>query len=371
MMILQAMIHEEKGNALGKASLLAQQWQDLRALEPALRIREAANKLGVSEMELLCTRIGSGVIPLSGDFKAMLGSLEPLGEVMALTRNDHMVHERKGIYRNVGFEHGGKIGLVVNADIDLRLFMQHWRHAFAVEEMARGCLRQSIQFFDASGVAIHKIYLTDNSYTALFAPWVERFKGDVNAQWQVAKAPPKAAERPDDSVDVKGLRTSWRNLKDTHDFYLLLAKYDVSRPQALRLAGEPFATPLETKEILQVIFGLVVKEVCEIMVFVGNKACIQIHTGPIHKLVHAQGWYNVLDEKFNLHAKEQAIAKAWVTRKPTEEGTVTAIECFDQQGNLILQLFGRRKPGQRELGTWRDIVRQIEQTRGPVAKHVH
>ena len=53
----------------------------------------------------------------------------------------------------------GAMGLVLNHDIDLRLFMTHWAFAFAVETpLEKGGVRHSIQFFDKAGIAIHKIF---------------------------------------------------------------------------------------------------------------------------------------------------------------------------------------------------------------------
>ncbi|MEZ4759394.1 MAG: ChuX/HutX family heme-like substrate-binding protein [Flavobacteriales bacterium] len=57
---------------------------------------------------------------LEPEFRAIMEQLEGLGQVMALTRNDHAVHERKGVYRNAPFD-GGHVWLFVGADIDLRM----------------------------------------------------------------------------------------------------------------------------------------------------------------------------------------------------------------------------------------------------------
>ena len=44
-----------------------------------------------------------------------------LGYVMALTRNDYCVHERKGVYDNITFYEGAhNMGVALNPDIDLR-----------------------------------------------------------------------------------------------------------------------------------------------------------------------------------------------------------------------------------------------------------
>jgi putative hemin transport protein len=97
-----------------------------------------------------------------------------------------------------------------------------------------------------------------------------------------------------------------------------------------------------------------------IMVFVGNKGMLQIHTGEVRNVVDARGWLNVLDPDFNLHVREEAIAQSWIVRKPTVDGTVTALECFDANGNQLVQLFGKRKPGIPELEEWRTLAQHIQ-----------
>jgi putative hemin transport protein len=50
------------------------------------------------------------------------------------------------------------------------------------------------------------------------------------------------------------------------------------------------------------------------------------------------------------------IDSAWVVWKPTEDGSVTSLELFDADGELIASLFGKRKPGQQEDEAWRALV---------------
>jgi putative hemin transport protein len=345
----------EKTQALS----LAGQWVELKKAQPGLRIRDAASQLGVSEAELLVTGLGKNVTRLRCEMEPILKSLKPFGELMALTRNDYVVHERKGVYDNVSTEHHGSIGLVVNPDIDLRLFLGHWKHAFAVTEEARGKLRQSIQFFDKTGMAIHKIYLTDNSDASHYEGLVAAFIHDDQESLFTGEAvAPQKPPLPDSMIDLEAFRTDWRALKDTHDFFLLLKKHKVAREQALRLSGEEFAYRLKDGA-LRATLERAAARTCEIMIFVGNIGCVQIHTGPVTKLVEHGGFYNVLDEQFNLHAKEEAIANAWVTLKPTVDGLVTGVECYDKEGEMIVQLFGKRKPGIPELLLWRELVADL------------
>ncbi|MGH8583822.1 MAG: ChuX/HutX family heme-like substrate-binding protein [Gammaproteobacteria bacterium] len=58
----------------------------------------------------------------------------------------------------------------------------------------------------------------------------------------------------------------------------------------------------------------------------------------------------------NLHVRETAIAGAFVVRKPTTDGIVTSLEVFDHDEDLIVQVFGKCKPGQPECARWRQIV---------------
>ena len=92
------------------------------------------------------------------------------------------------------------------------------------------------------------------------------------------------------------------------------------------------------------------------MVFVGNEGCVQIYTGRVERLVETGPWFNVLDARFNLHLAEAQVVEAYVVVKPTVDGVVTSVECFDADGALVVQFFGERKPGIPELAGWRDLV---------------
>lgn len=97
----------------------------------------------------------------------------------------------------------------------------------------------------------------------------------------------------------------------------------------------------------------------EIMVFVSNHGNIEIHTGPVHKILEIPGWINVTDPDFKLHLKTDDIRQCWVAEKPSEDGTVTSVEVFDANSEMIVQLFGKRKPGMPELEAWRQLVKEF------------
>ncbi|WBL25888.1 hemin-degrading factor [Zunongwangia sp. HGR-M22] len=340
---------------------LKQQWETLKEEQPQLRIRNAAQALNVSEAELLATKIDNGVTRLANKPKEILQEIESLGKVMALTRNESCVHERKGTYLNPSISKS-PVGLFVGEDIDLRIFFMHWAFAFAVTEMARGKERLSLQFFAEDGMAIHKIYLTPKSDVAAYYALVEKYKAEVqSAELKTKVFSEEKNYKSDDEVALADFQRSWETLNDTHHFFGLLKKHNISRNQALRLAPSAYYADTIDKEKIVSMLENVAKQEVPIMVFVGNRGNIQIHTGEIKKTLWHQQWFNIMDPDFNLHLNMEQIKNCWVVRKPTDDGIVTSIECFDENEELIVQFFGKRKPGIPEIKEWQEVVAQLQQ----------
>jgi putative hemin transport protein len=276
---------------------------------------------------------------------------------MCLTRNEHCVHERHGRFEDVQVT--GPHGLVLGPDIDLRLFLGSWKHGFAVREPMKQGERLSLQFFDGSGEAVHKIYATDETDRAAFDTLIARHRAAAPAEVAVKPRASDTVDRPDSEIDVEGLRQAWRSMKDTHEFFGMLARFKVGRVQALRLAGEEFSRELPARSLRAALEAASAGAV-PIMIFVGNHGCIQIHSGPIKRLLDVPGWFNVVDPTFNLHLRDAGVARVFTVRKPTDDGVVTSIEAFDSRDRNILLMFGERKPGKPELEQWRTLVAGIE-----------
>lgn len=340
--------------------------------ESKARHRDIAETLEISEGELLAAHAGipSGdgnsillATRLRPEWPAIIESLEPLGEVMALTRNASCVHEKTGVYRKAG--HQGPVGVVLGGEIDLRAFYQQWAHGFAVSEQTDQGLQRSLQFFDAAGTAIHKIFLKPQSDVAAYVGLVVRFSaGDQATGIAVQPVEPKTAERADADIDVVGFHRAWDSLRDTHEFFGLLKNFAVSRTQALRLAEPKYAQQVDVDDC-QSVLQAAAEEGVAIMVFVGNPGMIQIHSGVVRKIAVMGPWVNVLDPSFNLHLREDHIASAWVVKKPTVDGLITSLELFDAQGETIAMFFGERKPGKRELCEWRALIDNIQREARP------
>ncbi|WNL44147.1 ChuX/HutX family heme-like substrate-binding protein [Dyella sp. BiH032] len=333
-------------------------WRRLREEQPQLRARDLAARLGVSEAELVASRCGDSVTRLQGPWAELIHALPVLGRVMVLTRNESCVHEKKGSFRNI--EIGGAMGVVLDEAIDLRLFLRHWVFGFAVREESRGRWLRSLQFFDGDGRAVHKVYLTEHSRADEWAGLIGRFAAPVQSPLlELADVEdPLPRRRGDEAVDVASLREHWRRLRDPHDFFAMLKKHEVTRTQALRLAGDEFARRVGDGAMRTVLERAATTGL-PIMVFVGSPGVVQIHTGPVHDIKTVGPWLNVLDEDFNLHLREDHIAESWVVRKPSPEGQVTSLELYDAHGGQIAQCFGKRKPGTPELADWRALAESL------------
>ena len=340
---------------------LKQQWRDFKKDNPKIRIRDAAKQLGVSEAELVATGLGDTAIRLKPEWAELLLEFSSLDRVMALTRNNDVVHERHGVYNHaeVMGEHG-RVALVLDPEIDLRIFFRHWSCGYAVSEQTPRGERKSLQFFDKDGTAVHKIYMTDKSDLQAYADLVRKYQlQDQQAELLIRPVEKRHFNRADSEIDVVGLQSGWDALQDTHDFFPLINKLKVDREQALRLAGKDRTYRVQT-DSLRVVLKNASETGLEIMVFVGSPGVIQIHTGKVESLKVFGDWYNVLDPDFNLHIRETGIASIWLVKKPTADGQVTSVECYDKNGDQIIQLFGKRKPGIAELQEWRELAENLE-----------
>lgn len=334
-------------------SSLAEDWAVLRRQLPRLGVRVAAAALRVSEAELLATDCGRGTTRLAADWGRLVAELPRLGPVVAVTRNARALHEKRGEFGNVHVD--DSLGLVLNGSIDLRLYLEHWHLGFARDDGRR----QSLQFFDTDGTAVHKLFLDPGSDREAYRALVERHASPDQSRDQTVH--PRARNRflrLDEEIDVEGLRATWACLQDMHDFAELLRTFRVTRLQALRLAGHEFAHRVPRRAVRDVL-RWVAAAGTPIMVVVESPGTTQIHTGPVRNVEGGARWLAVRDFGFHLRLRADRVASAWVVRKPTRDGTVTSLELFDGGGEPFALFFGERKPGLQESVDWRAVLGRL------------
>ncbi|MFX0547179.1 hemin-degrading factor [Roseovarius sp. S1116L3] len=330
--------------------------QDIRAFiadNPKLRARDLAEKLGVSEAQLVAARIGQGATRIAAHPDRLIPAAEKLGEVMALTRVDACVHEKVGTYGN--YHPGEHAAMTLTEEIDLRIFPSHWVHAFAVETATEDGSRRSLQIFDAAGDAVHKVHLRGASDHAAWPGIVAGLALEDQSEGQPVelRKPTEAAKSREDKAEL--LREEWSKLTDTHQFLRLCSKLKMNRLGAYRIAGAPFVRPLDPKAADNIL-NAVRDASIEVMIFVGNRGCIQIHTGPVRELRPMGPWQNVMDPGFNLHLRLDKVAEVWAVEKPTQRGPAVSVEAFDAEGGIIFQVFGVGKEGRDSRADWARVV---------------
>ena len=361
-------------NATAAPATLAERWSTLRTEQPKLQIRDAARALGSSEAQLLATNIGKGVTRLQADGnqpREIMRAALDLGLVQAITRNENGVIETTGVaskfkqagdkseqadakqdpetearQRNIA---GGYLG----GQIDLRFHFEHWKYAFAVEQAGRdGKPTRSLQFFDANGTAVHKIYVRSDAGVAVYDKLVANFRmPQQSGELNVLAVAPKAAEKPDAEIDVKEFQLAWKDMTDVHQFAQIMREFHLTREQALRLAPAGVVERV-TPQALRTLLENAAKDKVAIMVFLGNEGLTQIYSGKIEKTMAAGGFFNVLDPDFNLHIRDTALRSGWVVKR----GGVTSVEFFDNDGTQVVSFFGVRERGKPQPQAWVDLA---------------
>ena len=347
-----------------KNTELWQQYQTLKTKTPMLFPTEGAIALGVSEFELMLASPYSQYI---GDqCKAVLKQFEKFGDMESIVRNELAVHEKTAPYNNLKL--GEKMGLALNVGgLDLRFFMWQWHHMLAVTDTSRADKPSyTIQFYNAEGAAIDKVYLRE-----LSADSIARWQAMIQEQLQAVSIDEltlTAQEQPTDwrykalSEDERAqLQQGWQEMTDVHQFHSLLKNLDIDRASSYQQAPEQMTHRLDISAV-EAVFEQARDAQCPIMTFVGNSGLVQIQTGTVQTLKRMGDWFNVLDKNhnnFTLHLKDKALAQVWCVKRPTKDGIVTCIEGFDDKGTSIFSVFGQRIEGTPELAKWQKIVAKI------------
>lgn len=347
-----------------KNTELWQQYQALKAKTPMLFPTEGAAALGISEFELM---LASPYSQYMGDqCKAVLKQFENFGDMESIVRNELAVHEKTAPYHNLKL--GEKMGLALNVGgLDLRFFMWQWQHMLAVTDTSRADKPSySIQFYNAQGAAIDKVYLRE-----LSAETIARWQAMIQEQQQTVNNETLMLEVPEPLNDWRykalseeertQLQQGWQAMTDVHQFHSLLKNLDIDRASSYRQAPEQMTQQLDISAV-EAVFEQARDTKCPIMIFVGNSGLVQIQTGTVQTLKRMGYWFNILDKDhndFTLHLKDKALAQVWSVKRPTKDGIVTCIEGFDGHGVSIFSVFGQRIEGTPELEAWQQIVSTV------------
>lgn len=328
-----------------------------------MRDRDLATKLGISEAELVAAHVGSRdgetITRINPHPDQLMPLVSKLGEVMALTRNISAVHERVGTYGE--YRSGPHAAMVLGHEIDLRIFPKHWVHGFAIDQVTETGTRRTLQVFDAAGDAVHKIFMREGSNHDAWAEVVAELTLDDQSEGveTVEAAPIEPAKQSPAKRDI--LLEEWGKMTDTHQFMRLTSKLGMNRLGAYReVAGEKWVRPLAISAV-ETLINKVSEAGQRTILFVGNPGNIQIHWGRLDNIKNMGPWVNVLDERFDLHLRNDHVAEVYAVEKPTKRGPAISLECFDARGMTIMQIFGMRDPknDNDDLAQWHQLIADL------------
>lgn len=343
-----------------EAGTLKERYDSIKANNPRLRIKDYADLMGITELELLASNLHDEATKLDVSPVDIYQKMPNLGKIMVLARNESAVHERKGTFSKVQVH--GSAGLIVGPDIDLRVLFSDWQYVYNVEKEHNGKTLRSIQYFNKYGKAAQKVYLTDSSNLEEYNKLIAEYKSDDNSIPEVEKGQKTKNYATPKDIDYDAAIAEWQGLADTHNFQSILNKQKIKRLDLVKKAPEELAYRVNNDAVLDMLYAARDRQV-PIMAFVENDDIVQIHTGEITNIKLIENWTNILDEEFNLHFRNDMVSETWVLFKPTADGTVTSLELYDMEGELMLTFFGKRKPGIPELQSWRDIISEIEKAK--------
>ena len=99
-------------------------------------------------------------------------------------------------------------------------------------------------------------------------------------------------------------------MTDTHQFFGMLKTLKLSAIRPCAWSASDYAWRLADDSARRDAATTRQPASMPIMCFVGNRGCIQIHSGPITNIKPMGPWINVLDETFHLHLQARPRPRA-------------------------------------------------------------
>ena len=98
-------------------------------------------------------------------------------------------------------------------------------------------------------------------------------------------------------------------MTDVFEICQLPKRHDVTRQQAFSAVGDDLAWRVDNGSLTRLL-KIDKEDQNEIMIFVGNRGCVQIFTGQIEKVMPHGEWINVFNKRFTLHLWKALSQKA-------------------------------------------------------------
>lgn len=335
---------------------IREQFQQAR--QGGVRHREIAEKLQLSEGELIAAHIDAEpsslmrATRLQPHWQGLLTAIAGQGEVMALTRNASCVHEKEGIYAPAMAQ--AQASVMRGKQIDLLCRFEHWQHGFSVSESSEKGVQRSLQFYDAAGTAVHKVFLRPHSHLPAYLALVEQF-AEADQQPGIVISQPLV---PNGVADFHAFLAAWEEVHDARDLHTLLSQ---CQGRCLLYLQQLAAETVQAVTVgsARILLECAAAETVDTLILVGNAGVTQAHQGPVDKVVVMGPWLNVLDPGFNLHLREDHIASAWIVLQSGMYGLFSSLVLLDSAGALIALFASANVAGKPETKAWAALIERL------------
>ena len=325
-------------------------WKQYRARAADASTADFATFQGLPEATVIAASIGSTAVRLDDDWEDLINSLPDVGRVSVVTRCDGVRHEKTGVFDRIMWH--AERPVVLDNDINLRIRLENWACGFATREDAA----RSIKVFDQFGAEVMRITPDPSGNIGAFDDLVRSHTSpDQTRSMKIRKPVVAAAEKPDATIDARGLLSDWRSMLDTHDIFALARRYGASRTQAYRLVPDELARQVDTSAFRRLLTAVAdARE--DVMIFVASPGNVQIHIGTVDDVQTKDRVLAATGPNFRLELIESRIASCWLINKPTTDGDISSLEIFDADGTQLAWVFSKRKPGTPQLASWRPLL---------------
>ncbi len=294
-----------------------------------------------------------GVVTLRPEWPEIIGALIARGTLCTRTKSGGVTIEQTGAVSEYNLRGEGRIGSVVQDDLDLRFLFRHWAGGLVHPA------HTTVDFIDTTGATCVSIHAADNAARETIEAVAEQFAGPAA---QIPATPPPGPAKPhksDGEVDTGALLADWRAMQNVHHFEALLGKHGLGRLQALRLVGREFAV-----ELAAGAFGELLAQLGgngqEIMVFVANRGMVQIFSGPASDAKRAGHGWEIAHGAAKLYFPDTALHGLWLVHKPTAAGIITSLELVrEDEDQAVASIFGRHPHGDAQPAEWLELLEQL------------
>ena len=287
---------------------LKSKWENLLKSDKKIRIRDAAKKLGVSELELLVTKINDEVqYLLINDFhKFFISLFENIKSLMFLIRNDVSVHEKTVNSSDLKISKDGFINCSESRSPFLNIDFNNFIHCFYESKIHAGRRLCSLQIFDYFGDSVIKIYNRDDG---------------INFE-RICKKNISLYENQVENISKSKIHKNFEYINSVNRYFM-----------------NPKLTIREEKisnDFLRKVFDLVSKNNFPIQIHLVGNNCIQYHRDIIKNIKIFGPWFNVMDKNFNLHLMDENIETTKLIEFSKDDKKYFSLEFFDDRSNHLL-----------------------------------